>query len=98
MNELFKRGGWIVHFHLIFVMLIVNARVSIFIYVSTAVMKHYGEIIMETMSCSYRLNLHLLAIGMANAANKSLRCFELPGPDYPTGPGTILLRNLLVTA
>lgn len=94
MNELFKRGGWIVHFHLIFVMLIVNARVSIFIYVSTAVMKHYGEIIMETMSW----NLHLLAIGMANAANKSLRCFELPGPDYPTGPGTILLRNLLVTA
>jgi hypothetical protein len=53
---------------------------------------------METMSCSYRLNLHLLAIGMANADNKSLRCFELPGPDYPTGPGTILLRNLLVTA
>lgn len=87
-----------VHFHLIFVMLIIESRVSIFIYVSIAVMKHYGEIIMETMSCSYRLNLHLLAIGMANAANKSLRCFELPDPDYPTGPETILLRNLPVIA
>lgn len=44
---------------------------------------HYGEMIIKKMSSDDRLNLHLIAVRMANAANKQLRCFELPLPDSP---------------
>ncbi|MGV6481432.1 hypothetical protein ACT2VT_000858 [Pantoea agglomerans] len=60
---------------------------------------HYGELIAQTMTCDYKLNLnlHLIAVRMANAANKSLRCFELPVLIPPNGNGMTLSMNLLAT-
>lgn len=56
---------------------------------------HYGEMIIKKMASDDRLNLHLIAVRMASAANKHLRCFELPLPDSPKWTWDDIVNELI---